>query len=76
MFQVFCIAHRSRVLLDARRIEGLHNTTRGPVIAWRCYCGEQGTLLHGVSRPVKAIAAPFRPGSDTTAAALTAPKAA
>jgi hypothetical protein len=75
MFQVFCIAHRSRVLLDARRIEGLHNTTRGPVIVWRCYCGERGTLLHGARHPGTAMAAP-RASHDTTAAALATPEAA
>ena len=57
MFQVFCPKHGSRVLLDASRIEGLYNTTRGPAAVWRCYCGEQGTMLNGVSRPVMAMAA-------------------
>jgi DNA-binding CsgD family transcriptional regulator len=46
MFQVFCPKHGSRVLLDASRIEGLYNTTRGPAAVWRCYCGEQGTMLN------------------------------
>jgi hypothetical protein len=76
MFQVFCTTHGSRVLLDAKRIEGLHNTTRGPAMVWRCHCGEQGIALNGVSHTVKATAALSRPSTGTTAAPLATPRAA
>lgn len=76
MFQVFCATHGSRVLLDATRIDGLYNTRRGPAVVWRCYCGEQGSLLNGVSRPLTTMAAPPRPGDDASAVVMTASEAA
>jgi hypothetical protein len=42
MFQVYCAAHGSRVLLSASRITALRNCPDGVVIEWRCWCGHQG----------------------------------
>ncbi|HEY8524403.1 MAG TPA: hypothetical protein VIL48_05540 [Acidimicrobiales bacterium] len=50
MFEVYCPAHRSRVLLAASRIESLRNTPDGPILDWRCWCGARGSLVRGVSR--------------------------
>jgi hypothetical protein len=53
MFEVFCHAHGSRVLLDSSRIESVRNTPQGPVLDWRCWCGEHGSLVRGAHpRPV------------------------
>jgi hypothetical protein len=49
MFDVYCPGHRADVLLDASRIEAIHNTTRGPVVAWRCWCGTRGALRAGTA---------------------------
>ena len=53
MFEVHCQAHGSRVLLDSSRIESVRNTPEGPVLDWRCWCGERGSLVRGTTaRPV------------------------
>jgi hypothetical protein len=49
MFEVYCAGHRAQVLLDASRIEGIHNTTNGPLVAWRCWCGARGALRAGTA---------------------------
>ena len=38
------------VLLDASRIEAIHNTDHGPVVDWRCWCGTRGTWSAGRPR--------------------------
>lgn len=43
MFSADCPQHGSAVLLGPGNIEGLHNTTRGITIRYRCYCGYRGT---------------------------------
>lgn len=50
MFEVDCPTHGSRVLLSARRIEGIRNTVDGPVLYWRCWCGTRGCLVGGRHR--------------------------
>jgi hypothetical protein len=47
MFEIFCPSHDSRVLLDSSRIERFRNSSTGPVIDWRCWCGTRGTLDRG-----------------------------
>jgi hypothetical protein len=47
MFQVHCPAHRSQVLLTARRITVMVNTLDGVVVHWRCWCGHPGRSLMG-----------------------------
>jgi hypothetical protein len=47
MIEVHCPSHRADVLLDASRIEAIHNTARGPVVVWRCWCGARGALRAG-----------------------------
>jgi hypothetical protein len=47
MFEVYCPGHRSPVLLDISRIEAIHNTADGPVVAWHCWCGTRGSALRG-----------------------------
>jgi hypothetical protein len=47
MLDVYCPGHRADVLLDASRIEAIHNTASGPVVAWRCWCGARGALRAG-----------------------------
>lgn len=42
MFEEFCPAHGSRVLLTTSRIEAIHNTPDGVVVVWRCWCGHLG----------------------------------
>jgi hypothetical protein len=49
MFDVYCPGHRADVLLDASRIEAIHNTARGPLVAWRCWCGARGALRAGTA---------------------------
>jgi hypothetical protein len=44
MFSVQCARHGSEVLLGARNVFGFTNTDEGPVIAWRCDCGQVGLL--------------------------------
>jgi hypothetical protein len=57
MFEVHCTSHGSRVLLDSSRIESVRNTPEGPVLDWRCWCGERGSLVRGTSaRPVTSAA--------------------
>jgi hypothetical protein len=52
MFEIFCRSHGSRVLLDHSRIEALRTTPDGPVLDWRCWCGERGSLVRGRQAPV------------------------
>ena len=47
MFEVFCPAHRSRVLLSVSRIEAIRNTLDVPILDWHCWCGARGSLVHG-----------------------------
>jgi hypothetical protein len=47
MFEIFCPTHSSRVLLDSSRIERFRNTSAGPVVDWRCWCGTRGSLARG-----------------------------
>ena len=61
MFDVYCPGHRANVLLDASRIEAIHNTATGPVVAWHCWCGARGALRAG------AAAVPRRRGAFTSA---------
>ena len=49
MFEVYCADHRAQVLLDTSRIEAIHNSAKGPVVAWRCWCGARGALLAGTA---------------------------
>ena len=44
MFSVHCARHGSEVLLGARNVFGFTDTDDGPVIAWRCDCGQVGLL--------------------------------
>ena len=44
MFSVQCARHGSEVLLGARNVFGFTDTDDGPVIAWRCDCGQVGLL--------------------------------
>jgi hypothetical protein len=63
MFDVYCPGHRANVLLDASRIEAIHNTARGPVVAWRCWCGARGALRGGAAAVPRRRRA-FAPASD------------
>ena len=47
MFTVHCHAHGTRVLLDTSRIEAIHNTPKGPIVDWHCWCGARGHLFPG-----------------------------
>jgi hypothetical protein len=49
MFEVYCADHRAQVLLDTSRIEAIHNTAKGAVVAWRCWCGARGALRAGTA---------------------------
>lgn len=44
MFDVYCARHGSRVLLTESAIFGLADTETGPVLAWKCRCGQVGLL--------------------------------
>jgi hypothetical protein len=63
MFDVYCPGHRADVLLDGSRIEAIHNTARGPVVAWRCWCGARGALRAGTAA-VRRRRGGFSPASD------------
>jgi hypothetical protein len=63
MFDVYCPGHRADVLLDASRIEAIHNTAGGPVVAWRCWCGARGALRAGAAA-VRRRRGVFSPASD------------
>jgi hypothetical protein len=52
MFEIYCPAHQSRVLLSAGRIEGIRNTPEGPIVDWHCWCGARGSMSPG-RRPVR-----------------------
>jgi hypothetical protein len=47
MFEVYCADHRAQVLLDISRIEAIHNTAEGPLVAWHCWCGARGSQRAG-----------------------------
>ena len=63
MFEAYCADHRAQVLLDTSRIEAIHNTAEGPVIAWRCWCGARGVLRAGTAS-VPRRRGVFSPASD------------
>jgi hypothetical protein len=63
MFEVYCAGHRAQVLLDASRIEAIHNTAEGPMVAWRCWCGARGALRAGTAA-VPRHGGAFAPASD------------
>jgi hypothetical protein len=63
MFEVYCPAHRTQVLLDTSRIEAIHNTAKGPLVAWRCWCGARGALRAGAASVPRHRGA-FAPASD------------
>lgn len=50
MFEEYCPAHQSRVLLSTSRIEALRNTPAGVVVAWRCWCGHRGESVRQQGR--------------------------
>jgi hypothetical protein len=47
MFEVFCPAHGTQVLLGTSRIDAVHNTPDGVVVAWHCWCGHHGRSIDG-----------------------------
>lgn len=47
MFAIECPRHRSRVLVPASRIRGLHNDPRGILLMLECWCGTLVTLRTG-----------------------------
>ena len=47
MFTIHCPRHEAEVILFAGNIVGLRNTLAGIELAWRCHCGETGTLTTG-----------------------------
>jgi hypothetical protein len=49
MFEVFCPAHRCRVLLATSRILALESGHDGIVVEWRCWCGHHGRSTGGRS---------------------------
>ena len=49
VFSAYCPDHGSAVLMGPGNIEGLHNTTHGITIRFRCHCGYRGTLHNGRS---------------------------
>lgn len=55
MFAPFCERHGARVLLTTHEITGMTRTPLGWEVAYRCYCGSEGTALLG--RPALAVAA-------------------
>ena len=63
MFEVYCAAHRGRVLLATSRIEAIHNTAKGPLVAWRCWCGARGSLRGGTAS-VRRQGGVLSPASD------------
>jgi hypothetical protein len=44
MFRVFCPRHGTHVLLDATRLRDLASGFDEYVVAWTCWCGEEGTI--------------------------------
>lgn len=42
MIDVWCTGCDARVLLGPSRLEGIVNTTRGPLVVYRCYDGHRG----------------------------------
>jgi hypothetical protein len=49
MFEVYCPAHGTHVLLTTSRILVLAPTADGVVVDWRCWCGHHGRSLEGRS---------------------------
>lgn len=47
MFEVYCPAHGTAVLLSIGRIEHIHSTPRGLALDWRCWCGQVGRTIGG-----------------------------
>ncbi|WP_040492123.1 hypothetical protein [Ilumatobacter nonamiensis] len=48
MFSAFCPTHDSTILMTRRNVIGFANTEHGPVLQWRCNCGQEGVLgRHG-----------------------------
>lgn len=56
MFSVFCPTHDSRILMTRRHALSLWNGPGGPVIRWRCDCGQEGFLDRDGSHPDPATA--------------------
>ncbi len=52
MFAVHCPRHGRRVLLGYEDVVAVTNTADGPVVDWRCFCGERGRLS---SRPRRSL---------------------
>jgi hypothetical protein len=63
MFDVYCSGHGTQVLLDSSRIDAIHNTAAGPVVAWRCWCGARGAFRAGTASVPRRRGAPA-PASD------------
>jgi hypothetical protein len=51
MFSAFCPTHDTRVLMTRRNIVDFWNGDDGPVIRWRCTCGQEGFIDHRGDRP-------------------------
>jgi hypothetical protein len=47
MFEVYCPAHGTHVLLTTIRILVLTPAADGIVVDWRCWCGHHGRSLEG-----------------------------
>ncbi|MGH9118069.1 MAG: hypothetical protein ACRD0A_09405 [Acidimicrobiales bacterium] len=50
MFLIDCPGHGTKILLGARSVESMHNTSRGIEVRWRCRCGARGVLITGLGR--------------------------
>jgi hypothetical protein len=44
MFPVHCPRHDSTVLLTRSNTIGFWNGPEGPVLRWRCHCGQEGFI--------------------------------
>ena len=59
MYAVFCPTHDSRVLMTRRNTTNFWNGPDGPVMRWRCECGQEGTLdRHGDRADTSVAASP------------------
>lgn len=47
MFTVHCDCVDGEMLLSESRITGIANTDDGIIVAFRCWCGRDGTFLTG-----------------------------
>ncbi len=45
MFSVHCPTHGTEVLLSERRIVSIDPAEGGQQLAWRCWCGTEGTTF-------------------------------